>query len=235
MNRYWSDRALAYDDDQTRRQLLPGALETWRAVWQEKLPPTPAEVLDLGTGSGNVAHLLSSLGHRVTGIDLADGMLARAREKAHPGAPAPRFVLGDAVAPPFAAGSFDAVTSRYLLWTLRTPQNAFANWLRLLRPGGVLVAVDSAWFPGGIAAGHTDNGVTDLDRQFLDAYDSPALRDLPLAEEPDFAAAIELLREAGFTDVELDTLPAVKALDEQHGVAPGHRVQMQYRISARRG
>jgi len=35
--------------------------------------------------------------------------------------PAITFAVGDAVDPPFPAGSFDVVASRSLLWTLRQP------------------------------------------------------------------------------------------------------------------
>ncbi|QEE60560.1 class I SAM-dependent methyltransferase [Salinibacterium sp. dk2585] len=233
MTRYWSARALAYDESQTRRQRLPGALEVWRGVWDASLPPAPAEVLDLGTGSGNVAHLLASLGHRVVGIDLAQGMLAQARAKKAFGSPAPRFRCGDAVSPPFAAGAFDALTCRYLLWTLRDPGRAFAAWLRLLRPGGVLVAVDSCWYPSGIAASDAGHG-PEPDGEFAAAYDPEAVQHLPFAEAPDFTGVTELLRHTGFAEVETAPLPSVLALDERHGVAPGHPIQMQYRITARR-
>jgi SAM-dependent methyltransferase len=44
--------------------------------------------------------------------------------------------------------SFDVVTSRHFLWTLREPAKAMASWRNLLRPGGRLVAVDGFWFTG---------------------------------------------------------------------------------------
>jgi ubiquinone/menaquinone biosynthesis C-methylase UbiE len=55
----------------------------------------------------------------------------------------PRFELDDAAAPSFPASSFDVIISRHLLWTLVDPESTFANWHRLLRPGGRLVAIDS--------------------------------------------------------------------------------------------
>jgi protein-L-isoaspartate O-methyltransferase len=43
------------------------------------LPPPPADILDVGTGTGFLALLLAELGHRVSGIDLSEGMLVRVR------------------------------------------------------------------------------------------------------------------------------------------------------------
>ena len=105
----------------------------------------------MGAGTGFLALLLAELGHRVTGVDLAPGMLALARAKAArlpAGAVRPVFAPGDAVDPPLPAGSVDAVISRHLLWTLTEPQRAFANWRRLLRPGGRVVAIDGLWHGG---------------------------------------------------------------------------------------
>ena len=231
---YWSAYAAVYDASQVERQERPGAHDVWARVWSAALPATTADVLDFGTGSGNVALLLAKLGYRVTGVDLAEGMLAEARRKGEAVPNAPLFVTADAVNPPFAAGSLDALTARYVLWTLRDPSVALRNWFELLRPGGVLVAVDSLWYPGGVRAAHDHVGATDRDREFRLAYDDRALRFLPLAEATDIRRTADLLEAAGFTGVEIAELPEVMELDRCYGVAPGHRVRMQYRISARR-
>src|SRR6185503_15701961 len=119
---------------------------TWVDAIASVLPDPPADVLDVATGTGYVALAVASLGHRVTAIDLAPAML----EELAGNTTARGFTIdarvGDAVAPDFPPGSFDAVTSRHLLWTLREPASAMANWRSLLRPGGRLVAVDGFWF-----------------------------------------------------------------------------------------
>lgn len=219
---YWSRWAGEYDAQQSRRARGDGAEEVWRAVWADALGEGPLDVLDVGCGSGNAAITLAGLGHRVTGVDLAGGMLAAARAKGS----AVRFLPGDAVDPPLPPGSLDAVVSRYLLWTLRQADAALAAWCRLLRPGGVVVAVDSAWFPDGAEIGDGLEGARRAD--FRSAYGEGAVPALPLASgDPELVLAA--FRAAGLTEVTATPLPAVLDLDRRHGVSPGHRPQLQMR------
>lgn len=83
------------------------------------------------------------MGYFVTGVDLAEDMLVVARRKRVGLDPQPAFVLGNAAGPTWPAHSFDVIASRHLLWTLIDPRTTFANWFRLLRPGGRVLAFDS--------------------------------------------------------------------------------------------
>ncbi|ACU84308.1 methylase involved in ubiquinone/menaquinone biosynthesis [Brachybacterium faecium DSM 4810] len=141
-NEYWTRYAFEYDEHQLSRLAHADERATWSRIWADALPIGTRSVLDVGTGTGNVALQLAADGYEVTGIDLSEGMLERARAKCagHP-AP-PTFLRGDAVQPPFPPGSFDAIVSRYVLWTLRDAASALQRWHELLRPGGTLVAVD---------------------------------------------------------------------------------------------
>jgi ubiquinone/menaquinone biosynthesis C-methylase UbiE len=53
------------------------------------------------------------------------------------------FKVGDAENPPFEEGTFDAVVTRHVLWTLPHPQAAVSSWARVLKEGGKLVVIDS--------------------------------------------------------------------------------------------
>jgi ubiquinone/menaquinone biosynthesis C-methylase UbiE len=41
--------------------------------------------------------------------------------------------------------SYDAVVARHLVWTLVNPHAAFAEWRRVLKPGGRLLLIDGDW------------------------------------------------------------------------------------------
>jgi SAM-dependent methyltransferase len=124
--------------------------EAWSTAVGHLVPPPSKDVLDLATGTGFVALILAALGHHVTAIDLSPGMLDLATRAAAARALALGFQLGDAVDPDLERGSFDVITSRHLLWTLREPGRALKNWRALLRPGGRLLAFDGFWFDAAV-------------------------------------------------------------------------------------
>lgn len=76
-------------------------------------------VLDLCTGTGEIAGRAARCGAAVTAIDLTPGMLLRARRKV--GQLGVRLELADARALPFAAGSFDAVVLSFALHDMPRP------------------------------------------------------------------------------------------------------------------
>ncbi|MGA6827004.1 class I SAM-dependent methyltransferase [Nitrospira sp. NS4] len=107
------------------------------------------KVLDLGSGTGYPAllgaHTVGATGS-VTGMDLAEQMLAAANRKAKRlGLSNVSFRTGDVTMLPFEADSFDAVTSRFCLMFLPDIPKAASEIARVLRPGGwVAAAVWSA-------------------------------------------------------------------------------------------
>src|SRR5207237_10912279 len=115
--------------------------------------PTTLDALDVGCGTGFLSLELAGRGHRVTGIDFAPQMLAEARKKATAQRLAVRFEEGDAEQLPFAAGSFDLVMTRHVLWTLPHPEPAVDEWIRVLRPGGRLAVMDSQCHPSVVERG----------------------------------------------------------------------------------
>lgn len=98
--------------------------------------------LDVCCGTGDVTLALARTGARVTGLDFSPEMLAVARRRARTVTAAVEFVQGDALALPFADGSFDAVTISYGLRNLADFRAGLAEMARVLRRGGRLVVLD---------------------------------------------------------------------------------------------
>ncbi len=189
---FWNSIGQYYNQD-PENVVAPDTHEyaAWVEVVRELLPSEPSDVLDVGTGTGFLAFIAVSLGHRVVGIDLAEGMLAVAREEADRRGLHPRFLTGDAVAPDFPEASFDVVTNRHLLWTLLEPETAFGNWRRLLRPGGYILAFDGVW-PGMPSASEDQEGC-------FERFYSPEVRAaIPAMHLKSMAPLTEMFRSAGF-------------------------------------
>ncbi|ULA64571.1 MAG: Methyltransferase domain-containing protein [Nitrospira sp.] len=107
------------------------------------------QVLDLGSGTGYPALLGAQVvekSGRVTGMDLAEQMLAAAERKAvRLGLTNVSFRTGDVTNLPFDANAFDAVTSRFCLMFLPEIPKAATEIARVLKPGSwVAAAVWSA-------------------------------------------------------------------------------------------
>lgn len=108
--------------------------------------PASAAVLDLGCGCGvPVARFLADAGHHVTGIDISDVQIERARRLV----PTGTFLRADASRLHLPPASFDAVVCLYALIHVPLADQprligSIASWLR---PGGWLLATvgDSAW------------------------------------------------------------------------------------------
>lgn len=102
-----------------------------------RLAPRPGErILDLSTGTGWTSRLVARSGARVTGVDIADGLLEVARATAAAEGLAIDYRLGDAEDLPFDDGAFDAVVSTCGVMFASRPEAAAAELARVCRKGG---------------------------------------------------------------------------------------------------
>jgi SAM-dependent methyltransferase len=106
-------------------------------------------VLDVGTGSGIAAIVAARGGARVTGVDPAAALLAKARENAALAGVDVSWQDGVAEMLPFDDASFDVVLSQYAHMFSGAPERAASEMLRVLKPGGRIAF--SAWTPDGLA------------------------------------------------------------------------------------
>ena len=103
------------------------------------------KVLDIGTGPGFFACILSEEGQQVTAIDRSEGMLSHARNNAKHLGVNPEFLAMDVNQLEFEEESFDVIVSRNVTWTLEHPEKVYTEWKRLLKPGGKILIYDANW------------------------------------------------------------------------------------------
>ena len=141
---YWTKRARDFSTVR-RNELHNDAMgRRWLTEMQRYLPQGKTlDILDVGTGTGYFAILLAREGHRLTGIDLTPAMIAEAEATAAAMDVPARFLVMDAMETAFADASFDVIVTRNLTWTLPDTEQAYREWRRLLRPGGVLLNFDA--------------------------------------------------------------------------------------------
>ncbi|HEY0703652.1 MAG TPA: methyltransferase domain-containing protein [Candidatus Acidoferrales bacterium] len=104
-------------------------------------------VLDVACGTGNLAIPAARAGARVTGVDIAENLLAQARERAAAENLAIDFRYGDAEQLAFADNSFDMVVSMYGAMFAPRPELVAAELARVVRPGGLIAMAN--WTPEG--------------------------------------------------------------------------------------
>jgi len=128
--------------------LLSGGLDfLWRhRVSRLVAAAHPSRILDLATGSGDLAIALQKAcpNAQVIGADFCLPMLEEARRKN-----VPHLVQADGLALPFRGSTFDAVTVAFGLRNMASWEKALSEMHRVLRPGGLLVVLDFSLPPKG--------------------------------------------------------------------------------------
>ncbi|MEI4488769.1 methyltransferase domain-containing protein [Frigidibacter sp. MR17.14] len=199
---YWSDRAATFDDSPGHRITDGAERAAWEALFRRHLGPGEGRaLLDLASGTGEISRLCQGLGFSVTGLDWSEPMLARARVKL----PGVSFLQADAERTMLPAASMDVIVTRHLVWTLVDPPAAFAEWRRVLKPGGQLLLVDGdfvtpGWITRLVRRLRPETSLTPDRRRHADilsrVYFSQGARADHIAR---------LLADAGFRDIRIDT------------------------------
>ncbi len=115
----------------------------WRRIAARSLNGRHRRVLDLATGTGDLAIALAQEGRTVAGADFCLDMLAVAREKAAgPGSRRLSLSAADALALPFGEASFDAVTVGFGVRNFADLSRGLSEIRRVLRPGGKLLILE---------------------------------------------------------------------------------------------
>ena len=103
-------------------------------------PPPNLRWVDIGCGNGAFTQLLVEhcTPMTVEGVDPSEGQLAFARERL--ATPVAKFRQGDAMALPFADGTFDAAVMALVVFFIPDPARGVAEMARVVRPGGLAAA-----------------------------------------------------------------------------------------------
>src|SRR5262245_2529312 len=111
----------------------------------EAARPLASDVsLDVACGPGSVVVAFARRVRQAVGLDATEAMLEEARKlAARSGVGNLAWHRGDAYALPFADGAFDIVSSRFAFHHLKEPARAFAEMVRVARPGGRIVLCDA--------------------------------------------------------------------------------------------
>jgi SAM-dependent methyltransferase len=161
-----------------------------------------ASVLDVGCGPATdtlpLAELVGPRG-QVAGVDGDAAMVAEADRRAAAAGLADRVEhhVADATALPFHAGRFDAVRCERLFMHLPDPEGALAEMLRVARPGGRIVVLDTDWGTRSV-----DTTETELERRM-----ARVLAELCIVNGYSGRRLYGMTMRAGVVDAAVDVVP----------------------------
>ncbi len=216
----WDRSSTTYDDNPGHGIGTGEEKEAWKRELSWDLSSTPLRVLDIGCGTGAMGILFAEMGHQVTGIDLSEKMMEKAREKAEERSLPLELRAGDAEHLPFRDSSFDLVVMRHLLWTLPHPECALKDWHRVLTPGGRLLVIDGIWDDKSLATRVKMGFSSGMTRVFEQenthrrSYDRTLRSRLPYEGGVPLESMLALLERAGFSPKHLGDLRYIRDLQK---------------------
>ncbi|KXK14966.1 MAG: menaquinone biosynthesis methyltransferase UbiE [Chloroflexi bacterium OLB15] len=192
------------------RLMTAGQDMKWRRFMLDKAKLKAGDsLLDLATGTGDIAFeaLRRTPDIQAVGGDFSLGMMQVG--KTMPMGDQVLWSGADALNLPFPEASFDALTAGYLMRNVIDIPRAFSEQLRVLKPGGRLVLLDTAPPPQNLLkpfiVGYLKYGIPTLGR--IISGNADAYQYLPESTQkfktPDELA--QLMRDAGFRNVSYKT------------------------------
>lgn len=134
--------------DSLNRMITFGTDQGWRRkVLKLVSEQKPNTILDIATGTGDLAILLSKTdAPKITGLDLSAGMLEVGKQKIKNLNLENRIdmVQGDSENLPFEDNSFDAITVGFGIRNFENLEKGLSEILRVLKPGGIFVILETS-------------------------------------------------------------------------------------------
>lgn len=226
----WTDRADSYCE-LINAELSSFKREAWLDLIRTQVSgyDRPLNVLDIGTGPGFFAIILSQIGWRVKAVDCTAEMIRHAEGNAGNYGVSPEFAVMDSHALEYQDNSFDLLLSRNVTWTLHHPEEAYREWSRVLRPGGCMLIFDSNWYRYKFDEEARNKKETDereaREKYGLEDFQEPDRElaeamyfNLPMGRFPRPDWDLERLPGCGFTGLEVDRNISNRVWDEQEHI-----------------
>lgn len=132
---------IAGDFGEIAKSIEHGAIE-----FADRLDLKPGiQVLDVATGTGNLAIPAAKTGADVTGVDIAPNLIEQAKARAEAEGVNVKFEVGDAEAMPYEDGSFDVVMTMFGAMFTPRPDVTASELKRVCKSGGLIAMAN--WTP----------------------------------------------------------------------------------------
>jgi demethylmenaquinone methyltransferase/2-methoxy-6-polyprenyl-1,4-benzoquinol methylase len=171
------------------------------------LAPRPGqELLDVAGGTGDISFKFlkrAGSGH-ATVLDITENMLIAGRKRAETAQMADNldWLVGDAMALPFADNSFDVYTISFGIRNVTRPQDALNEAFRVLRPGGRLMVLEFSQIPVPLAQKAYDlysfNVIPRMGQMIANDRDSYQYLVESIRKFPDQETFLSMVQHAGF-------------------------------------
>ncbi|MEO0912965.1 MAG: bifunctional demethylmenaquinone methyltransferase/2-methoxy-6-polyprenyl-1,4-benzoquinol methylase UbiE, partial [Pseudomonadota bacterium] len=188
-----------------------GIHRLWKDAMMDWLGPRPhTHLLDVAGGTGDIAfRYLDRVKDqaRATVLDMTEDMLIegerRAQARDHAGAL--DWVVGDAMALPFEANTFDAYTISFGIRNVTRIEDALFEALRVLKPGGRLMVLEFSQLPNPgmqwLYDRYSFNVIPQMGRMIAGDAESYQYLVESIRKFPDQEAFAAMIRAAGFEQV----------------------------------
>ena len=184
-----------------------GIHRIWKEAMMDWLAPRPGQkLLDVAGGTGDISFKFlnrAGSGH-ATVLDITENMLIAGRKRAEADKMLNSidWVVGDAMALPFADNSFDVYTISFGIRNVTRPQEALNEAFRVLRPGGRLMVLEFNQIPVPLVQKAYDiysfNVIPRMGKLIANDRESYQYLVESIRNFPDQETFLNMVREAGF-------------------------------------